>query len=71
MVLKQGTVNSSMAPEITPGFLCGVRVPQSLVFYVMVFRSLSLCPFSFDHCAVCPSSNYGVWLLFWYLKTFS
>ena len=28
----------------------------------------SFCPFSFDHCIVCPS-NYGFWLSLWYLQT--
>ena len=27
-------------------------------------------PFSFDHCIVCPSSIYGLWLALWYLHTF-
>jgi hypothetical protein len=28
------------------------------------------CPFSFGHCAVCPSSIYGFWLPLWHLQTF-
>jgi hypothetical protein len=31
---------------------------------------LSFFVFSFSHCIVCPSSNYGVWLPLWYLQTF-
>ena len=31
---------------------------------------LCLCPFSFGHCIVCPSSLYGFWLPIWYLQTF-
>jgi hypothetical protein len=51
-----GTYYPSGAPELTPGFFSGVRVTRSLVFFVMfVDRCLSLCPFSFDHCVVCPS----------------
>jgi hypothetical protein len=34
----------------------------------LVDRFLSFCPFSFGHCAVCPSI-YGFWLPLWYLKT--
>ena len=30
---------------------------------------LSLCPFSFCHCVVGPSSIYGFWLPLWYLQT--
>ena len=29
-----------------------------------------LLSFSFDHCIVCPSSIYGIWLPLWYLQTF-
>ena len=43
----------------TPGF-SGVRVSRSIVLCVcFVDRCLSFCPFSFGHCVVCPSSNYG------------
>jgi hypothetical protein len=31
-------------------------------------RWLSIWQLSFGHCVVCPSSTYGFWLLFWYLK---
>ena len=30
--------------------------------------SIVACPFSFDHCVVCPSI-YGFWLPLWYLQT--
>ena len=47
----------------------GVRVTRSWVLYVcLVDRFLPFCPFSFGHCAVCPSI-YGFWLPLWYLKT--
>ena len=47
----------------------GVRVTRSWVLCVcLVDRFLSFCPFSFGHCAVCPSI-YGFWLPLWYLKT--
>jgi hypothetical protein len=34
-----------------------------------VYRCLSFCPFSFDHCVVCSSSIYGFWFPLWYLQT--
>ena len=41
----------------------------SFVLYVcFVDRCLSFCPFTFDHCVVCPSI-YGFWLPLWYLQT--
>jgi hypothetical protein len=46
----------------------GVCVTRSLVLCVcFVDRFLSLCPFSFGHCVVCPSI-YGFWLPLCYLK---
>ena len=40
------------------GYPSGVH--QSLDFCIMFLdRCLSFCPFSFGHCAVCPSSIYG------------
>ena len=49
-----GTAYLSVAPEFTLGF-SGVRVTRSLVLCVcFVDRCLSLCPFSFGHCVVCP-----------------
>jgi len=54
----------------SPQVFSGVRVTRSLVWYVcFVDRCLSFCTFSFDHCVVCPSSIYGVWLPLWYLQT--
>jgi hypothetical protein len=32
---------------------------------------LSVCPFSFAHGIVCPSSIYSFWLPLWYLHTFA
>ena len=59
------------APEFTPGF-SWVRVTQSLVFCVIfVNRCLSLCPFSFGDCVVCPSLIYDICLPFSNLKPFS
>jgi hypothetical protein len=63
-----GTVYLSGAPEFTPVF-GGVRVARSLAFYG-IYRCMSFCPFSFDHCVVCPSSIKGLWLPLWYLQTF-
>ena len=47
-----GTTYPSGAPELTPGFIWGVCVAQSVVFCVVLFfRSLlSFCPFYFGHC---------------------
>ena len=48
----------------------GVRVTRSLVLCVcFADRCLPFCPFSFDHCVVCPSSIYEFWSPFWYLQT--
>ena len=39
-----------------------VRVNRSLVVCIcFVDRCLSFCSFSFDHCVVRPSLNYGIW----------
>ena len=55
----------------TLSVLSGVRVTRSLDWCVcFVDRCLSSCPFSLDHCVVCPSSIYGFWLSLWYLQTF-
>ena len=55
--------------SLPPGF-SGVRVTRSLALCVcFVDRCESLCSFSFDHCVVCPSSIYGLWLPLWYLQT--
>jgi hypothetical protein len=54
----------------SPLVFSGVRVTRSLVLCVcFVDRCLSFCPFSFSHCAVCPSSIYGFWLPLWNLQT--
>ena len=39
----------------SPPVFSGVRVIQSLVFFVVFCRSI-VCPFSLDHCIVCPFS---------------
>jgi hypothetical protein len=38
-------------------------------FVTLVLRVI-FCHFSFGHCIVCPSQNYGFWLLLWYLQIF-
>ena len=49
--------------------LTGVRFTRSLVLCVcFVDGCLSVCPFSFGHCIVCPSSIYGFWLPLWHLQ---
>ena len=54
-----GTAYLSGAPEFTPCF-SGVGVTRSLELCVcFVDHCLSLCPFYFGHCVVCPSSIYG------------
>jgi len=53
----------------SPPVFSGVRVARSLCFCAMFCRSLSICPFSFGHCIVCPSI-YGFWLPLWYLQSF-
>jgi hypothetical protein len=41
----------------SPSVFSGVHVTRSLVLCVFfIDRCWSFCPFSFDHCAVCPSS---------------
>ena len=47
----------------SPPVFNGFRVNWSLALCVMFCRSLLFfCPFSFDHCVVCPASIYGFWL---------
>ena len=49
----------------------GVRVTLSLVLCVsFVDHCLSFCPFSLDHCVICPSSNYELGLPFNIFKLF-
>ena len=50
-----GTAIPPRAPEFNPRFYW-IRVARSFVFCVMFCRSLSFCPFSFEHCIVCPCS---------------
>ena len=54
---------------VHPRFLVGF-VLLDLLFSVWCFvhHCLSLCPFSFGRCVVCPSI-YGLWLHLWYLQT--
>ena len=51
----------------SPPVLSKVQVAQSLVVCVVFCISLFLFCF---HCIVCPSSNYGLWLVRWCLQTF-
>jgi len=44
--------------------------PLGELLYCFVDRCLSICPFSFVHCVVCPSPTYGFLLPLWYLQTF-
>ena len=56
---QERTAYPSGAPEFTLGFI-GVRVTRFLDLGVyFVDRCLSLCTFSFGHCVVCSSLNYG------------
>ena len=47
--------------EFTPIF-SWIRVARSLVFCVVICRSLFVLFSFFYHCVVCPSSIYGFWL---------
>jgi len=62
----------SILPEHlgSPPVFRAVCVTRSLVLYVMVCRSIVVCPvvLSFGHCALC-SSIYRFWLPLWYLQT--
>jgi hypothetical protein len=49
----------------SPPVFSGVCITRSLVLY----RCLSFCTFSFEHCVVCSSSIYGFGLPLWYLQT--
>jgi hypothetical protein len=63
---EAGTAYPSRAPA--PGF-SGVHVTLSLVLCVCFLDfCLSICPFSFGHCVVCPLI-YGFGLSLWYLQT--
>ena len=46
----------------------GVRLAQSLIFDVVF--CLSVWPFTFGNCIVCPSLVYGFWLPLYYFLTF-
>jgi hypothetical protein len=50
----------------SPPVFSGVLVTQSSFKYAL---SIIVCPFSVDHCIVCPSSIYGFWLPLWYLQS--
>jgi hypothetical protein len=60
------TAYPSGAHEVTPGF-SGVRVARYLFLCSVLY--IVACPFSFDHCVVCPSLIYRLWLPLWYLLT--
>ena len=55
-----GTANPSGAHEFTPSF-SGVLV---IIFSVLCMFCLSFCPFSFDHCYICPDYTFGICKLF-------
>ena len=57
--------------QVHPRFQLEVRVAQYLVLCIcFVYHCFSICPLSFGHCVVFPSSNYGFWSSLWYLQTF-
>jgi len=68
-----GTAYPSGAPEFnpfpTPGFYWGSCYSIFCFLCSVLDPSLSLCPFTFDHCIVFPASIYGFWLPVWYLQT--
>jgi hypothetical protein len=54
--------------RLTYNILCD-EIFVLLVFSVWCFID-RFCPFSFDHCIVCPYLIYGLWLTLWYLQTY-
>jgi len=58
--------------EFTTG-VSGVRGAQSFSFLCNILISFFffICPFSFGHCIIYPSSIYDFWLPLWYLQTLS
>ena len=58
------TVYTSRAPKFTPDFFSGDRVVQTLVFCVVLCKSLGVVFFSFGHCIFWHSSIYIFWLPF-------
>ena len=46
----------------------GTTYPSRAHEFTPVFSGVRVCPFSFGHCIVCPSSIYGFWLPIWYLQ---
>ena len=53
LLIQHGCLPEHVHP---PMIFSGVYVTRSLVLCVcFIDRCLSLCPFSFGHCAVCPS----------------
>jgi hypothetical protein len=61
-----GTGYPSGIPDSIPGFI-RVLVSRSLVFCVVFCRSLfAFCPFSLDHCIVCPPC-YDFYTPLWYM----
>ena len=63
-LVEQKLFTSSEHMSSSPVF-SGVHVAQSLVFYVMLSRSLFVLV-SFDHCIIYPSSIYGFSLCMYY-----
>ena len=64
-------VNNIQAHMSSTPYLGGVRIARPCGFYVMFYTSfLSVCPCSFCHCIICPSSIYGFWLSLWYFDIF-
>ena len=57
---------------ISPPIFSGVCIARSFAFYLQCFvdRCLSLKPFSFGHCVVCPFLIYGFRSPLLYLQTF-
>ena len=64
-----GTAFHSGAPEFIPSF-SGVRVARSLIFYLVVCRSLFvLLSFFFWPLCCRPVFDLRLWLVLWYLQT--
>ena len=65
------TVKTNKRKQLNPTFqsypgFSGVRDARSLVFCAMYMYNIAICPYSFVHCVVSPSSN-GFSLLVCYL----
>ena len=64
---RTGTAYPSRAPEFNPDFQWGSC--YSICSFLCGVLWIVVCPYSFGHCVVCPSSIYLLLLPIWYLQT--